>query len=114
MRATVGGKQVVSPVVNVGVAPAVDLRARRVRGGKVKFTGIVRPGGSAVVSLRQIGSRGQRKTVSKTTVNGATPGVFRFRSRTVRRTATYVVLVQPTGGQYVKVESNTKRVARSR
>jgi hypothetical protein len=114
VRATVGGRATASPVVSVGVAPWVALRVRRVGGGRVRFSGSIRPGGDAVVKLRRLTPRGRRLTISRTTAKGQSVARFRFRSRRLRRTARYLVLVQPTNAAYVKAESEPRKVRRSR
>jgi hypothetical protein len=112
VRATVGGRATASPIVSVGVAPWVALRVRRV-GGRVRFSGSVRPGGDAVVKLRRLTRSGRRVTISRTTAKGQDVARFRFRARRLRRTARYLVLVQPTNGAYVKGESEPRRVRRT-
>jgi hypothetical protein len=114
VRATVGGRATASPIVSVGVAPWVALRVRRVSGGRVRFSGSIRPGGDAVVKLRRLTPRGRRLTISRTTASGQSVARFRFRSRRLRRTTRYLVLVQPTNAAYVKTESEPRRVRRSR
>jgi hypothetical protein len=114
VRSTVGGRATASPVIGVGVAPWVALRVRRVRGGRVRFSGSIRPGGDAVVKLRRLTPRGRRLTISRTTASGRSVGRFRFRTRRLRRTARYLVLVQPTNAAYVKAESEPRKVHRTR
>lgn len=112
VRATVGGRPTASPIVAVGVAQIVSLRARRTRSGRVRFSGTIRPGSEAVVKLRRLTPRGRRITISRTTARAS--GRFRFRARRLRRTARYLVLVQPTNAAYVKMESKPRTVRRTR
>ena len=110
--ANVDGRQAVSPVVTVGVAPRVGLSIRR--GSRARFTGTVAPGGDAVVRLVRITSTGRRVTVARTLTRGTDPTVYRFPSRRIRATRDYVVTVTPATGALVPGESRIREVRRTR
>lgn len=113
VQSTVGGRRTQSPIITVGVRQSVSLRAKRYKSGRLRFSGTVRPGGPAVITLRRLSSRGKRVTAARTTASGSPTGTFSFPARMTRR-ARYLVLVQPTNAAWVKTESSPKRVAASR
>lgn len=94
--ATVGGLTVTSPTVRITVLPRVTIRASRRAGGRVRFSGVIRPRGSAAVSLQRRRSDGLWLTVARTRAR-AGGGVFSRAAVTLhRRAGLYRLHVKPT------------------
>ncbi len=111
-QAKVDGKQTVSPIITVGVAPKVNLKIRR--GRKARFSGTIAPGGDAVVRLMRISSTGKRRTVARTITRGTSRSTYRFPSRRIGSTREYVVTVTLTNGAFVRGQSRVRKVRRTR
>lgn len=94
--ATVSGLAVTSPSVRVTVVPRVAARASRRAGGRVRFSAVIRPRGSAAVSLQRRRGDGLWLTVARTRAH-AGGGVFSRAAVTrPRRPGLYRFHVKPT------------------
>lgn len=88
--AVVGGLTITSPTLRVNVAPSVSARVTRLRGGRARVSGVVRPRGRGTVTLRRL------------LPGGATVTVTRVRARPIPGTAfaRYAVTVRTRPGRY--------------
>ena len=107
--------QVQSPIVTVGVAPNVTVKAKRVRrtarGAVVRFSGRISPAhdGTQVVIQRLKGTNW--KTVKSTIARHSSSGVSRYRKKVrLRRGGRFRVVAVTNDGDHVASASRTIRV----
>jgi hypothetical protein len=94
--AVAAGQTVTSPTLRLTVVPSVTVRAARRPGGKVRFTGVIRPRGNATVSLRRVLADGRVVTVKRMRAQRVSGAFFARYTMTIsRRTARYLVHVKP-------------------
>ncbi len=111
--AVAAGQTVASPTLRLSVAPRVTIRALKRAGGKVRFTGTIRPRGDATVSLRRVLPNGAAVTVKRVRAIRA-PGAFfaRYTIVVTRRSSRYLVHVKPDSRGLVAGDSAKVRVRR--
>jgi hypothetical protein len=90
------GQAVISRTVRLTVVPSVTVKVSRRAGGRVRFTGVIRPRGGATVSLRRVLGDGRAVTVRRVRATRI-PGAFfaRYTITTGRRPGRYLVHVKP-------------------
>jgi hypothetical protein len=111
-QASVDGRNVSSPVITVPVVVRVGTevsRTRVVRGGRVRFTGSIRPArDGARVSLQKRDSRGRWVSVAHTTARHRDAGVSTYRRTIrVRRGGRYRVHVTSPDGYFASNAGRT-------
>jgi hypothetical protein len=109
--AVAAGQTVAGRTLRLSVAPSVTIRAARRSGGKVRFTGVIRPRGNATVSLRRVLANGTAVTVKRVRATRV-PGAFfaRYSITVTRRSARYLVHVKPDSRGLVAGDSAKVRV----
>jgi hypothetical protein len=108
--------EVASPIVGVGVAVRVGTyTSRRVvrRGGRVRFTGTVRPARPGSQFAIQVLRRGAWRTVAGGITRGTGGGVSRYAKRVrIRRGGQYRVFVAVADGNFVSSAGRTVKIRR--
>lgn len=111
VRVTVAGSTVNSAIARALVRPFLSVRTKRLKGGRIRFSGSVRPGTTMRVSLQRRTSSGGFTPIERTlsTVVSATRGTWSITIRT-RKARRYRVVAKAINGSFLRVVSSTRTV----
>jgi hypothetical protein len=114
-QAVVKKAKATSPAALVNVRLAVTRRVSKATvkpGGRVRFSGVVRPvHDGKVVKIQRRTASGKWRTVAKTVTASSTPTESKYSKRVrIRHTGTYRVRVTPADGDHVTGTSKRKKI----